>query len=84
MAVTEWTVDHLLDAEHLRADIELQHVLHAVAQSDNGGGAARARALQLELHDALLERLRAHECSMQRCTTDNRECRCRLIPRVHI
>lgn len=45
---------HLFHPLHLW-DVELQHVLDAVLQRDDGTGAAGARALELQLHDAVLE-----------------------------
>lgn len=45
---------HLLHALYLR-HIELQHVLNASLQCHDGAGAAGARALELQLHDAVLE-----------------------------
>lgn len=45
---------HLFHRLHL-GDVELQHVLDAVLQSDDGTGAGGARALELQLHDAVVE-----------------------------
>lgn len=45
---------YLFYSLHLR-DVKLQHVLDAVLQSDDGTGAAGTRALELQLHDAVLE-----------------------------
>lgn len=45
---------HLLDSFHL-GNVELQHVLDAALQRDDGAGTAGAGTLQLQLYNAILE-----------------------------
>ena len=54
-------ISHLFHALHFRY-VELQHVLNAVLQRDNGAGAAGAGPLHLQADDAVLKPLCNNQC----------------------